>query len=166
MPTSVTGSPLYCKSLHTPVLHFWGLDSRVHSHDKEPSWEAEEAQAQQGLRFQFLQLPRGFHDFWLSQVYLLLAGHQSLRPCLWPGLFPSNQEPKLMILVALVNLFLFHSCAKSRQLHQLNLCPCHQYPIDNVHIKFTNQTFTCCIRKFKVKLGDRQWLLLKYANAT
>lgn len=53
-----------------------------------------------------------------------------------------------------------------RQLQQCDSGPCRQYPINNLHMKYINQPSICCIRKFKVKLGDRQWLLVKYVNAT
>lgn len=96
-----------------------------------------------------------------------LQASRSLRLCLWPSSCPSNQElMQLKISAAVVDPFLSYSRAKSRQLQQSDLGPRHRYLINNQHITCINHPFRCCIRKSKVKSGDRQWLLLKYANAT
>lgn len=55
------------------------------------------------------------------------------------------------------------SCSRSfpvspTYLKQSDLEPHHQYLINN-HIKWINQPFRCCNRKYEVKLGDRQLLL-------
>ena len=163
----MTGSSSCCKSLHNPVLHFWELDSRLFSHEKNTILSRRGNAGPALPEIQVLQLQTSCPTSGFRRHICSLQGTRTLRPRLWPNLCPSNQElMQLKISVAIVDLFLFYSRAESRQLQQPDLGPRHQYLVNNLHIKYINQPFRCCIRKSKVKLRDRQWLLLKYANAT
>lgn len=163
----MTGSSSFWKSLYNPVSHFWELDSRVFSHEKTTTLSSRGTAGPALPEIQVLHLQRELPYLWFSQVYLLLAGWWDSQDSPGTQFVPSNQElMQLKISFAIVDPFLFYSCAQNRQHRQPDLGPRHRYPINILDIKYTNQPFRCCIRKSKVKLGDRQWLLLKYANTT